>query len=613
MSKGSTVRIGGASGFWGDSPVGAAQLVRQGQVDYLVFDYLAELTMSILASARMRQPEMGYATDFVSVTLKELLPEIVSKGVRVVSNAGGMNPHACAKAVQALAQDMGLTLCVAVVEGDDVLPQFPQWRQMGLNKGIDGQDLPHDLLSANAYLGAIPIRDALDRGAQVVITGRCVDSAVTLGVLMHEFGWASDDYDLLAQASLAGHIIECGCQATGGLHTDWEDVPDWPHIGYPIIECHADGHFTVSKPQQTGGLVSVATVGEQILYEIGDPSAYALPDVICDFTQVQVSAVGLNVVAVSGAKGRAPSSMYKVSATYRDGYRCNADLIIVGQDAVAKAQRSAEAILARVRGIFQQRSWPDFTRTRVEVIGSEILYGPHARAQHAREVVMRLVVTHERKEALERFAMEIAAAGTSWSVGTAGSIASGRPSVVPLIRQCAFWLDKSKLSVHVVIQGDRHEVRIPHGTTLPAQDLAKPMSSVTGQSSALNAANVDGLIPSEVTGSTELPLIRIAYARSGDKGDISNIGLMARRPEWVGVLRDQVTPERVAQWLSHLVQGPVTRFELPGLGAFNFVCENALDGGGMASLRADPLGKSMAQILLAMPVHVPAHLSVTKA
>lgn len=597
MSAKPIIRIGGASGFWGDSPVGAAQLIRQGQVDYLVFDYLAEMTMSILAAARLRQPEMGYATDFVTVTLKELLPEIASKGVRVVSNAGGMNPHACARAVKALAEELGLALSVAVVEGDDVLPMTPDWMTQGLSKDTMGRDLPRDLVSANAYLGAVPIRDALDLGAQVVITGRCVDSAVTLGVLMHEFRWTTDDHDRLAQASLAGHIIECGCQATGGLHTDWESVPDWPHIGYPIIECQADGRFTVGKPAQTGGLVSVATVGEQILYEIGDPAAYELPDVICDFTQVQLHQVAPDVVSVTGARGRAPSQQYKVSATHRDGFRCNADLVIVGDDAVAKAKRTASAILERVRGLFREKAWPDFTRTHVEVIGSEDLYGPHARAQNAREVVMRLAVTHPLKPPLERFAMEIAAAGTSWSPGTAGSIASGRPSVIPLIRQCAFWLDKSWVPVHVVVEGQRHVVDIPKGLE------RRPVNGVAKVTSDKPRRPLDPAVPPSL--GMERPLSHIAYARSGDKGDVSNIGLMARRPEWVGLLRDQVTPERLAGWLSHLVKGPVTRYELPGLGAFNYVCENALDGGGMSSLRADPLGKAMAQIALSMPVHVP--------
>jgi len=246
------VRIGGASGFWGDSSVGAPQLVAHGQLDFLVFDYLAELTMSILAAARGKNPALGYATDFVQVTMREILREVARRGIRVISNAGGVNPGACAQALRSLAAEQDVSLRIAVVEGDDVLALAPA-RAAGR------------LLTANAYLGALPIRRALDAGAQVVITGRCVDSAVTLGALMHSFDWPADDFARLAQGSLAGHIIECGCQATGGLHTDWEAVPDWPHIGYPVLECHADGSFVVTKPAGTGGLVNPAVIAEQVL------------------------------------------------------------------------------------------------------------------------------------------------------------------------------------------------------------------------------------------------------------------------------------------------------------------------------------------------------------
>jgi hypothetical protein len=208
---------------------------------------------------------MGYATDFVTVTMKSLLKSIVERGIRVVSNAGGIHPQGCAQAIAALAAEQGLSVKIAVVEGDDVMPLLPALREAGVRDMQKQQPLPDKVISANAYLGALPIREALDQGAQIVVTGRCVDSAVTLGVLMHEFGWAAGDYDRLAQGSLAGHILECGCQATGGLHTDWESVPDWADMGYPIVECSEDGSFVVSKPQGTGGLVSTATVGEQVL------------------------------------------------------------------------------------------------------------------------------------------------------------------------------------------------------------------------------------------------------------------------------------------------------------------------------------------------------------
>jgi hypothetical protein len=591
MSK--IVRIGGASGFWGDSSVGAPQLVAHGKVDYLVFDYLAELTMSILAAARSKDPELGYATDFVTVTMKAVLRDVAAKGIRVISNAGGVNPRACARAIEALAAEQGLAITIAVVEGDDVMPLMPQLRAESVAELQSGASLPNRVLTANAYLGALPVKQALDAGAQIVITGRCVDSAVTLGALMHEFGWGAEDYDRLAQGSLAGHIIECGCQATGGLHTDWEAVSDWAHIGYPVIECAADGSFVATKPPETGGLVNTAVISEQMLYEIGDPRRYLLPDVTCDFSQVTVEQVGEHRVQVRGARGLPPGPTYKVSATYMDGFRCSAQLTIVGMEAARKARRTGEAILERTRELFSQQGLADSSRTLIEVLGSEQgNYGPHARTADTREIVLRVAVMHPQKAALELFAREVAPAGTSWSPGTTGT--DGRPRPAPAIKQYAFLLDKSRLTPEVVV-GDRViAVAVPNGQApIPA-----PASAAAHKGDPATPAGP----------MMEVPLIRLAWGRSGDKGDTSNIGIIARRPEWLPLLREQLTEERVARWLAHLVQGTVTRFDVPGIHAVNFLCARALDGGGMASLRNDALGKGMAQILLSMPVQVPANL-----
>lgn len=583
------IRIGGASGFWGDSSVGAPQLLAAG-VDFLVFDYLAELTLSIMAAARRKDPRLGWATDFVDITLREILPQAVAGGTRIVSNAGGLNPQACADAVRALAAGLNLSVKVAVVLGDD------------LKTELADDPLHAGLATANAYLGALPVRAALDAGAQIVITGRCVDSAVTLGALMHAFGWAEDDWDRLAQGSLAGHLIECGCQATGGLHTDWERVPGWPHIGYPILECEADGRFVLTKPAGTGGLVDCAVAAEQLLYEIGDPRRYLLPDVSCDFTQVRLRQVGEHRVAVEGARGSAPGPQYKVSATQLDGFRCTAQLTIVGEQAARKAQRTGEAILARCRALFAARGWADFGRTRIECLGSEHSnFGPHAQGQAVREVVLHLAVTHAQREPLELFAREIAPAGTSWSPGTTG--AGGRPSPAPLIRQRALMIDKARLAPRVLLEGRTLPVAVPAGQAALAP--WPPASAATGEA---GGTDTGAAAPTR-----QVPLIALAYARSGDKGDTSNIGVIARRPEWLPLLAAQLTPERVAAWLAHLVRGPVTRHDLPGIHAFNFVCEQALDGGGMASLRNDPLGKGMAQILLAMPLVISCDLFVRES
>lgn len=583
------IRIGGASAFWGDSSVAAAQLVRRGQVDYLVFDYLAEVTMSILAHMRVRDPESGYAHDFVTVQMKSVLRDLAAKRIKVVTNAGGVNPRACAAALRKLAQDMEVEIDIAVVEGDDLMPRLEVLRP-GVRELASGAPLPDKVLSANAYLGGFPIARALDAGAQIVITGRCVDSALSLGALIHEFGWGFEDCDRLAAGSLIGHILECGAQATGGLHTDWDKVENWPDIGYPIAECRANGDFTVTKPPGTGGLVVPAVIAEQMLYEVGDPSAYILPDVVCDFTAVTMRAEGPDRVFVTGARGRPPTGTYKVSATYPDGYRCVANLTIIGIDAAAKAQRTAEALLTRSRGIFRALNLGDFRATDIEILGAEAVYGPHARSRATREAVMKLAVQHDDRKALEIFAREISAAGTSFAPGTTG-ISSGRPGVQNVVRLFSFLIPKSEIAITMTRGSASEAVTVPTGGGYRVPD--------TPLVPAVAAAAPTGPL-------VTVPLVTLAWGRSGDKGDTSNIGIIARQPDFLPLIRHEVTPEAVRGYFAHLVKGEVERFDVPGIHAVNFLLHQALGGGGMASLRNDPLGKGMAQMLLDLAVAIPA-------
>jgi hypothetical protein len=577
------VRIGGASAFWGDSSIGPIQLAQKGQLDFMVFDYLAELTMSILAAQKAKNPELGYATDFVTVAMKSIAHQVAEGEFKVISNAGGMNPAACATALKTQLQAMGLNIVIAVVTGDDVIACFPDKK----------------LLTANAYLGAEPIKKALDEGAQVVITGRCVDSAVTLGAIAHWFNWNWSDTSVtehalrlnqFAQASLAGHIIECGCQATGGLMTDWETVPDWSNIGYPIVEFAADTSFIVTKPALTGGLVNIASVGEQIVYEVHDPKHYWLPDVACDFSHVYLEQIELDKVRVIGALGAQAPDQLKVSATAMNGYRCNAQVTIVGIDAGAKARRTAESIFARFAAMLNRLQWPALSRYGFEVLGD---------SPSSAEVVLTMAATHVDKKALELFAREIAPAGTSFSPGTTG--ASGRPSVSPLIEQISLMIDRDLVIATVNMsnrQWDLPSVRI----------LQTPDSVVSaGEVAPINL----GATEWEGSDFVEVRLVEIAYGRSGDKGDVSNIGIIARSPAALQWLETNLSAQLVAQFLAPWVKGKVTRYAWPGLSGFNFVCEQALDGGGMASLRNDPLGKGMAQRLLAMRLKVPKTILTT--
>ena len=582
------VRIGCAAGFWGDSPLAARQLVERADIDFLVFDYLAEVTMSILARARARAPELGYATDLAEAVIPDIIGELAARKIRLVCNAGGVNPRACRDAVAAAARAAGLHPKIAVVLGDDLMPSLAGAGHQPIVDMFSGKPLPERLLSANAYLGALPIARALDAGADIVITGRCVDSALALGPLIHAFGWAMDDHDLLAAGTLAGHIIECGAQSTGGLFTDWQQVAEWSDIGYPVVECRPDGRFVVTKPPGTGGLVTPATVAEQIVYEIGDPTAYHVPDVACDFSRVQLTQQGPDRVLVEGASGRPPTPHYKVSATWLDGYRISTTLTIGGREAAAKARRTGEALLARARRAFATRGWGDFSETNIELLGAEHAYGPHARHQDTREVVLRLSARHPRRDALELLAREAASPVTSMAPGTTGYI-GGRPAVHSAIRLHSFLLAKSDVPAVIDLGEGEVAVAVPPGTAA-APETPRPAAATAAAAAADEVA---------------VPLFALAHGRSGDKGNHANIGIIARRPELVPLLRERLTPAVVADYFSHLCAGPVTRYELPGIGGFNFLLEDALGGGGVLSLRNDPQGKCFAQMLLDMELRIP--------
>jgi hypothetical protein len=597
MMAGSSIRIGGASGFWGDAALATPQLLSGGALDYLVYDYLAEITLSIMARARAADPGKGYATDFVSAAMLPNLEQIAAQGVKVLANAGGVNPAACAEALRTAIAAKNLNLRVALVLGDDLLPraaEFAEAREM-----FSGEALPDpaSIASINAYLGAFPIARALDAGADIVITGRCVDSAVTLGACIHAFGWQREDLDLLAQGSLAGHILECGTQATGGNFTDWETIVDsLPEAGYPIAEVDASGVFTVSKPPGTGGLVSVGTVGEQMLYEIGDPAAYELPDVICDFSAVRLTQIAPDKVAVAGARGRGVPGRYKVSATWADGFRAGQLWTMYGRNAQVKALHLAEGIFSRTATMLERAGLPPLSESSVEVLGVESHYGAAGRMAQAREVDIKIAVKHPSPKGVGIFLKEMVGLALTAPPGLTG-FAGARPKPTPVVRLFSFLLPKEQVHITIELEGD-------------------PIAFTDGEV-AIEASSAEVPAPPRPAASSgdllELPLELLAFGRSGDKGDKANIGILARHADFLPWIAARLSADYVADYFAHfLAPGqavPVERFYLPGTHALNFLLHEVLGGGGVASLRADPQGKGYAQLLLAEPVALPRELA----
>ena len=582
MNKNKKIRIGCASGFWGDTSTAAAQLVNKGNINYLVFDYLSEVTMSILAGAKMKNSNRGYAADFVK-QISPLLHLIKKQGIKIISNAGGINLESCRDALEIELEKAGVKLEIALVKGDDIIDRKNEFQDLEIVDIEKNQPLPDKVLSMNAYLGAPPIKMALKSGADIVITGRCVDTALVLGPLMHEFCWNSTDYDFLASGSLAGHIIECGAQCTGGNFTDWHLIDGYENMGFPIVEVKSDGSFVVSKPDKTGGLVSFGTVAEQLLYEIGDPNEYMLPDVICDFSQVTINEIGKNAVLVSGAKGKSPSDKYKVSTTFVDGHRIAAKVVIGGKDAIKKSEIVSKAILQKTNEILDKKGVKNIKKTSISILGTNSMYPKNARVTDSREVVLIIMALHDDKEALEIFSREIAQAVTGMVPGVMNFL-GGRPSVSPSIQLYSYLIPKSLVSIELQINEQIIPVDIQLDGTFQYEEKDNQM------------------IYKELETDISVPLQQLAYARSGDKGPHANIGVIARNPAYLPYIRNGLKSEILKKYFSHLLEGEIYIWDVPGINAINILLKRSLDGGGMSSLRIDPQGKAYAQQLLEISI-----------
>ena len=579
--------IGGASGFWGEAPHATGQLLTFEGLDFLVYDYLAEITMSIMARARMKDPSLGYAVDFVTDAMAGNLAAIAAKNVRVLSNAGGVNPGACADALCKVIEKAGLDLKVAVVTGDDLIGRaggFAPCKEM-----FDGSPFPQAdrIASINAYLGAFPMAAALNAGADIVITGRCADSALALAAAIHHFDWTHRDFDLLAAGSLAGHLLECGPQSTGGNFTDWEKAGNLAEIGYPVAMIDPDGSIFITKPPGTSGIVSPASVGEQLLYEIGDPKAYHLPDVIADFFDVSVSQLTDNCVQISGARGRPPSGKLKVSVTFMDGYRAGLVFQFNGRDARGKAQAFVDAALQRTRRTLATIGAADFDDVCIEFFG-----GVPAGAHHE-EISVKAAVRHRDARAVGLFLKELVGTALATPPGLHFFTGGGRARPSPVVRLFSMLIDAPDVPVAVSLNGT--DIGYDAAPTVLVEDHAPepsnpPEAIVAGQPLVVRT------------------LEDLAWARSGDKGNDANIGVIARDPAYLPWIWRALDEQAIAAAFAPNLKGSIERYYLPGIHGMNIVLHAVLGGGGVMSLLNDAQGKAFAQTLLSLPVELPEAL-----
>ncbi len=587
--------IANCGGFWGDDPTAARRQVEGGPIDYLVMDYLAEVTMAILQKQRLKNPEAGFATDFLT-QLRDVLPTCVAGGIKVISNAGGVNPLACRAAVEALAQELGISdkVKVGVVLGDDIFSDLNELTQNGepfLHMETDRplQDVRSEVLSANVYLGADPVVQALKMGANVVISGRVTDTAVTLAPMIHEFGWSSTDWDRLASGIVAGHIIECGTQCTGGNFTDWQKVPSFKNMGYPLIKASPDGTFVVSKHPQTGGMVTVHTITEQLLYEMGSP-IYIAPDCTARFDSIQLSQKGPDEVQVTGIRGGPPPEKLKVSLSFNQGYRAFGRLMISGPDVLEKSKTVAKAFWESVGGeesyehaVTQQVGWDSCHPSLTQVEPGELL--------------LQVAVRDSDKNKINNlFAPQLVPKVLSTVPGITYLGDQGRPRASGVVGYWPALISRTGVQIRVVA-GDE-TVLLPNLT--PPFEPGKPFSSQSD------------LPPVPTSGKrVKVPLSRLCLARSGDKGDTCNIGVIARSKEVHTWITENLTAEFVKARFAGVCQGKVERFEVPNLMSLNFLLHQSLGGGGTLSLLLDAQGKTYAQYLLASEVEVDEALAAT--
>ncbi len=598
-----TISIGNAGGYWGDDPNALERQVFGGRLDYITMDFLAEITMSILQKQRSGDAEAGYARDFLPM-LKKVLPKLMADGTTIITNAGGVNPQACAQAIAKLASELGLAPRIAIVYGDDILPDLDRLQGSGIafdnmEDGSRFAPVAARIQAANIYFGAAPVVEALKWKPNIVVTGRVTDTGITLAPMIYEFGWKLNDWTRLAHGIVAGHIIECGSQSTGGNFTDWEKVESFDRIGYPIVEVSEDGSFIVTKHRGSGGLVSVDTVREQLFYEMGSPTAYLTPDVVADFSSIKLEQAGQDRVRVFGIRGFEPTPLYKVSMAYEDGFKATGSIMISGPNARKKAEAYARIFWNRCPGPFEE--------TLTEYVGYDSCHRSLVHKTDGNEILLRLGARAKEEKDLRLFGKMIPSLILSGPPGVA--VIGGVPKATKVMSYWPALMPKTAVHPKIayfekgVLIAEKSVIDTPTGN-FKANELDAQIA--TNASQTVEQALIDHAAP------TSAPLAVIALARSGDKGDTANIGVLARSQEAYDFLNKYLTAQKVKDWFQELCAGKVTRYQLPGMMGFNFLLEEALGGGGTRTLRIDAQGKTFAQALLAQKILIPANLLKAK-
>lgn len=595
-----TIRIGNAGGYWGDDPQALKRQVDGGNLDYITMDFLAEITMSILQKQISRDPNLGYAKDFLAM-LEGVLPDILKNKTKIITNAGGICPQNCAIAIEKLGNKLGVKPKVAIVYGDDILPDLPTLKTKGesfknMENGQNFSDVEDKIKSANIYFGANSVIEALKWDPDIIVTGRVTDTGITIAPMIHELNWQLNDWDRLASGIVAGHILECGTQATGGNFTDWEKIDSFDNVGFPIVEVSEDGSFVVTKHDGSGGKVSLNTVREQLFYEMGNPKNYITPDVVCDFSSIQAEDLGNDQVKIFGVKGFEPTPLYKVSMAYEDGYKSVGTIAICGPHARKKAEKFSE--------IFWNRAGSDFEEMSTEYFGYNACHRSLVNKEDGNEIILRLSARSLDKKKLAIFGKLVPSLILSGPPGV--SVLGGVPKAQEVMSYWPALMDKKKILPKIALYQAgsivcEETIKDPiignHEEVFDSfvQKASSPSQKVT---EVLKSINIEG----------NLPLSSICLGRSGDKGDMANIGIMARSEESYQFLKKYLTAQLVKDLFQELCFGEVIRYELDNLKGLNFLLEQSLGGGGTKTLRTDAQGKTFAQALIAQKAPIPENI-----